>query len=109
MLLQIVPNFFITTERGDSYGYEYSGEDPETYDRSQLVSYEEAFSVGQEALRSGQAVSMHARDRRYPRSYDSEGYVPDSTDSTEVGMNVYEVRKVVSIANTLIVEFILPS
>ena len=33
---------------------------------------------------------MLARDRRYPRSYDSGGYAPDSTDA-EAGMNLYEV------------------
>ena len=81
---------FFTPERGDSYGYEYSEGNSETYDRNQLTSYAEAFSVGQEALRSGQAVSMHARERHYPRNYDSEGYAPDSTDSTEVGMNGYD-------------------
>ena len=83
-----------TPERGDSYGYEYTEENRESYETSQLASYEEAFSAGQEALRSSQAVSMHARDRRYPRNYDSEGYAPDSADSTEVGMNVYEVRTI---------------
>ena len=82
-----------TLEPEDSYGYEYPPEELDTsYGRSQLASYEEAFSVGQEALRASQA-SMLARDRRYPRSYDSGGYAPDSTDadSTEARMNLYEV------------------
>ena len=87
------------TERGDSYGYDYSGgedepEDAEGYGAltGQLTSYEEAYNVGQKVLLAGQAASMHARDRHYPRSYDSEGYAADSTDSTEVDMSVYGVR-----------------
>lgn len=92
IIIIIFPYTVPCAERGDSYGYEYCGEeDSETYSTSQPVSYEEVFTIGQEALRSGQTVSMLARDRRYPRSYDSEGYAPDSTDSTEVGMPVYEV------------------
>lgn len=82
-------------ERGDSYGYNYPPcEEPETYSRSQLTSYEEAYSAAQEVLRSSPPPnSMHSRERRYhSRNYDSEGYAPDSTDSTEVGMNVYQVR-----------------
>ncbi|CAI7997402.1 hypothetical protein GBAR_LOCUS2143 [Geodia barretti] len=86
-------------QRGDSYGYDYSGgedepEDAEGYGAltGQLTSYEEAYNVGQKVLLAGQAASMHARDRHYPRSYDSEGYAADSTDSTEVDMSVYGVR-----------------
>jgi hypothetical protein len=89
-------------QRGDSYGYEYSGGEEEeeeeeeevtgNYGTGQLSSYEEAYNVGQKVLRSGKAASMHARERRYPRSYDSEGYAADSTDSTEVDMSVYGVR-----------------
>lgn len=44
---------------------------------------------------------MHARDRRYPRSYDSEGYAPDSTDSTEVDMNAYEVYSITILVSML--------
>lgn len=81
-------------ERGDSYGYEYPPcEEPEAYSRSQPTSYEEAYTAAQEALRASPPTnSMHSRERLYhPRNYDSEGYAPDSTDSTEVGMSVYQV------------------
>ena len=82
--------FLSVPAHGDTYRYQYS---EENYERSQPTTYEEAFSLGQEALRSSQA-SMLSRERRYPRNYELEGYAPDSTDSTDAGMNVYAVSRV---------------
>ena len=85
-------------ERGDSYDYsggEDEQEDAEAYGSAAQLTYEEAYNFGQKVLLAGQAAPMHARDRRYPRSYDSEGYAADSTDSTEVDMSVYGVRSYV--------------
>ena len=104
------------SERGDSYGYDYSeGEEEEEEDEVERqdvygqLTYEEAYNVGQKALRAGKTASMHARDRRYPRSYDSEGYAADSTDSTEVDMNVYGVRHVTYTQSRIIVFFVTAS
>ena len=97
LLISHCANSLYSLERGDSYGYNYPPcEEPETYSRSQLTSYEEAYSAAQEALRSSPPPTSMKR-RYHPRNYDSEGYAPDSTDSTEVGMSVYQVWLIFSV------------